>query len=244
MELPDYSNAKKNNNGEPDTFTYWIEAKLQDFGSIWGGSSFKFGIYSRSNEEDKIESGGRRYTKDYAWYGKYGSNVIDAFVTVRSHIVDVIEAVQRDDLEAIDAIDLGVAYKWKIAFHYQKDISHPSIINIFAPEALAYLCKVKGKIKISECHRKLLSNIGDQSVYNLSERLWAGYQASLVPEIVDSTDNRQSNLNTIYYGPPGTGKTYQVLQFLKRVDAIAESSVKERSYFLALGSRAERISLA
>lgn len=223
MQLPEYSKAKKNNQGEPDTFTYWIEAKLQDFGSIWGGSSFKFGIYSRSNEEDKDESGGRSYTKDYAWYGKYGSNANDAFTTVRSHIVDVIEAIQRDDLAAIDAIDLGAAYKWKIAFHYQQDINHPSIINIFAPEALVYLCKIKGRIKISECHRKLLADIGDESVYDFSERLWARYQASLVPEIIDNADNRHSNLNTIYFGPPGTGKTYQVLQFLKRVDALAES---------------------
>ena len=41
MSLSEYSKA-----GDQDTFTYWLEVKLAESGSIWGGSSFKFGVYS------------------------------------------------------------------------------------------------------------------------------------------------------------------------------------------------------
>lgn len=38
MTIDEYTNV-----GSNDTFTYWIESKLDTLGSIWGGSSFKFG---------------------------------------------------------------------------------------------------------------------------------------------------------------------------------------------------------
>jgi len=218
MSLDEYTKAKRRAEGEIDTFTYWLEAKLADYGSIWGGSSFKFGIYSRNDEEVKESKGGRMYTEDYAWYAKYGSTKEAAFEKVRSLVVAVIEGVQRDDLRAIDSADLGDVYKWKIAFHYQSDVGNPSVLNIYDPVALRSLARLPRSSRISECQTKLLSTIGDATVLDHAEVLWAAYQKSLVPEIVDSSDNRQENLNTIYYGPPGTGKTYQVLQFLKQID--------------------------
>jgi len=36
MTLEEYTNA-----GSKESFTYWIEAKLEKLGSIWGGSAFK-----------------------------------------------------------------------------------------------------------------------------------------------------------------------------------------------------------
>ncbi|MDA3956975.1 hypothetical protein [Oceanispirochaeta sp.] len=38
MTLPMYTSV-----GKKDTFTYWLESRLDKLGSIWGGSSFKFG---------------------------------------------------------------------------------------------------------------------------------------------------------------------------------------------------------
>ncbi len=35
--------------GERDDFTYWLENRLENMGSIWGGASFKFGIYRRND---------------------------------------------------------------------------------------------------------------------------------------------------------------------------------------------------
>lgn len=39
--------------GENHTFIAWIEERLDQLGSIWGGSAFKFGIYSRKDRTPK-----------------------------------------------------------------------------------------------------------------------------------------------------------------------------------------------
>ena len=114
MTLQEYSAA-----GEGNSFTAWIESRLDQMGSIWGGSSFKFGIYSRKDKTPKAGSRGASYTQDYAWYTKYGASPEEAFAKVRSLVVQVAEAAARGDYTAINADRLGEAYKWKIAFHYQ-----------------------------------------------------------------------------------------------------------------------------
>src|SRR4030042_2580121 len=67
--------------GRDHTFTAWIERRLDKMGSIWGGSSFKFGVYSRKDKTPKTKSagGGESYTEDYAWYSKYGFTPEEAF---------------------------------------------------------------------------------------------------------------------------------------------------------------------
>lgn len=40
MTLEQYTDLKKDN-----SFCYWLEAKTFELGSIWGGSSYKFGVY-------------------------------------------------------------------------------------------------------------------------------------------------------------------------------------------------------
>ena len=46
MTLDEYTQA-----GSKDSFTYWIESRLDELGSIWGGSAFKFGVFSRKDTE-------------------------------------------------------------------------------------------------------------------------------------------------------------------------------------------------
>ena len=67
MTLPEYTNS-----GRKDTFTYWLESKLDKLGSIWGGSAFKFGIYSRNDKGPRENGGGRMYSDNYGWMRKYG----------------------------------------------------------------------------------------------------------------------------------------------------------------------------
>lgn len=223
MTIEEYTQAKKNTGGNIDTFTYWLEAKLENYGSIWGGSAFKFGIYSRNDEESKKSKAGRMYAADYAWYSKYGKSADEAFRNVRSIVVSVIEAVQRGDLAAIDKIDLGDVYKWKIAFHYQRDIEKPLVLDIYDPAKLRSIAGLGKNEPLSACHKKLLLDIDQPSVTDYAEKLWNNYHKKMVPEIVDTVENRMENLNTIFYGPPGTGKTYNVLQFLKQLDETAEA---------------------
>lgn len=75
MTLREYSAA-----GDGNTFTAWIESRLNQIGSIWGGSSFKFGIYSRRDKTAKVSSRGASYTQDYAWYTKYGASPEETLV--------------------------------------------------------------------------------------------------------------------------------------------------------------------
>ncbi|MBZ7967655.1 hypothetical protein H2253_05815 [Campylobacter sp. RM9756] len=52
MTIEEYTSVLKDNPNRDD-FTFWIENKLGNIGSIWGGSSFKFGIYRRNDEGEK-----------------------------------------------------------------------------------------------------------------------------------------------------------------------------------------------
>ena len=73
MSLREYTNA-----GAKDTFTYWLEAKLGDYGSIWGGSAFKFGVFSRADTKPKESDSKRSYNDDYGWYTRDGGSPEEA----------------------------------------------------------------------------------------------------------------------------------------------------------------------
>ena len=82
MTLTQYTNLERQN-----SFCYWVESKTYDLGSIWGGSSYKFGIYEYRNKPNKNDS--RIVSNDkYAWYNKYDKQTADeAFAIVRSRCV-------------------------------------------------------------------------------------------------------------------------------------------------------------
>lgn len=217
MSLQDYSAA-----GQGRTFTAWIESRLDKMGSIWGGSSFKFGIYSRKDKTPKAGGGGASYTQEYAWYTKYGSTPEEAFAKVRSLVVSVAEAAARGDYSAINEVDLGEAYKWKIAYHYQ-DRANPGVVAVFKPKRLqAWL---RGRInpipeKTSERYRQILGLEKGKDLLTLSTEVWTETATVEEPKQPDGPpDEGESDvevdvlpdqpLNLILYGPPGTGKTYE-----------------------------------
>lgn len=132
MTLDEYSQA-----GSKDSFTYWIESRLDELGSIWGGSSFKFGVFSRKDSEHKSSDTKLSYSETYGWYSSLGTSVEAAFEQVRSFVTQVADWAAKGDLEAIDSFDhLGEAFKWKIAFHYQNRQA-PVIVAIFKRAPLA-----------------------------------------------------------------------------------------------------------
>lgn len=171
MTLEEYTSA-----GSKDSFTYWIESKLEALGSIWGGSAFKFGIYSRNNKENKDSTKGRIFSDNYGWNEKYGRTEHEVFNRVKMLIVAVIEAVQKKDLAKIDDIDLGSSYKWKIASLYQ-DQYDPKIVTIFNNDALEYISGLKIKAgNFSELYKQIIkekpSNLG---ILEYSEIVWQKY---------------------------------------------------------------------
>lgn len=131
MTLDEYSQA-----GSKDSFTYWIESGLDKLGSIWGGSSFKFGVFSRKDTEDKKSDAKLSYSDTYAWYSSLGATAEEAFEKVRGYVVQVATLAAQGDLDGIEAVPLGEAFKWKIAFHYQNRQA-PVVVDIFKRAPLA-----------------------------------------------------------------------------------------------------------
>ena len=186
MTLEDYTSILKDNQNRND-FTFWIESKLDNLGSIWGGSSFKFGVYKRNSNEDKGSNNSYSYNDDYGWYTKYGEDIQTAFKTVKENIIKVIEYSMQNDLKSIEEIDLGNAFKWKIAFHYQ-NVDDIKIVNIFATKVLEkiYLEKFKKKkLKIYEIHKNLLSDKKytiEELIQNISVPTWNKYTLEMNEE--------------------------------------------------------------
>ena len=108
MTLDEYTQA-----GSKDSFTYWIESRLDEMGSIWGGSSFKFGVFSRGNTDDKKSDTKLSYSDTHGWYSSLGATAEEAFQKVRGHVVQVADLAAQGDLDGIQAFDhLGEAIKW------------------------------------------------------------------------------------------------------------------------------------
>ena len=123
--------------GDKDSFCSWLENRTEPLGSIWGGSSFKFGIFEfdQTAENANKDSAGVSRDEKYKWATKYGTSADDAFEKIKSIIVSIAEASSAGDYVAIDTADLGHATKWKIAFLYQ-DHENPKLVAIYKREWL------------------------------------------------------------------------------------------------------------
>lgn len=184
--------------GSTDSFTYWLENKLDIFGSIWGGSAFKFGVFNRKNTDPKISGSRCSYNNDYGWYTKYGSTPEEVFINVKQMIIKIIEATQSKRYADIDTIDLGDAYKWKIAFHYQ-DFNAPDIVGAFKDKILdADLNSVglplSGKYALAK-QKYHFTNI--ESMLNASRQIWTrfneNHKKTIKDEITDFLENQPDN---------------------------------------------------
>ncbi|WP_028917740.1 AAA family ATPase [Pseudoxanthomonas sp. J35] len=132
MTLDEYTQA-----GSKESFTYWIESRMDEMGSIWGGSAFKFGVFSRKDTEVRESAESRSYSDTHGWYSALGATAEEAFEKVRGYVGQIAALAANGDLDGIEAFDhLGEAIKWKIAFHYQNR-QQPVIVDIFKRAPLA-----------------------------------------------------------------------------------------------------------
>jgi 5-methylcytosine-specific restriction enzyme B len=206
MALEEYTNLEKTS-----SFCYWLEAITTELGSIWGGSAYKFGIYKRQGA--KVDNRHAYQTdNEYAWVKKYGNTRDSAFEKVRSLIVAVAEYAMANNLQAVDKIDLGDAYKWKIAFLY----GDFNVIPIYKYEALensaVYLGYSGTEKSYSTLNEFIISQKGDKEFFEFYRELWNAYENP--NDGIDSESkyvNQNKHLNQILYGPPGTGKTYSTI---------------------------------
>lgn len=165
MALVDYSQA-----GNKDCFVYWLESKTEALGSIWGGSAFKFGVFSRKDQEAKPDARGVRYGPDYAWAVKYGDSSDAAFSKVRSIVSEIAVAARNGDLAAIENADLGDVTKWKIAFLYQNR-SNPTVLPIYKRESLQAIFDSNKKATCAEMHGDFMTKLGSADLLTYGDQL-------------------------------------------------------------------------
>jgi len=173
MSLQQYTQA-----GNDDCFVYWLEAKTESLGSIWGGSAFKFGIFSRKAKTERVSEGSRSYGDEYAWYSKYGDSPQAAFEQVRARIVEVATAARAGEFEKIRRIHVGRAFKWKIAFLYQ-DRQHPQLIPVYSADLLAAYLGERPSKSLLDLQRAALAKRGDANIFSFGEEVWTRGEAIL-----------------------------------------------------------------
>lgn len=161
--------------GNKDTFCYQLEAGTERLGSIWGGSSFKFGVY-RLKHAFKAGRAGYMTDGTYAWVGKYGSTAEEAFDTIRKVILEVMDAVSEgpDGASKIDAAEISHMLKWKVAFLYQ-DRSAPWVVPIYKTEAIAGYLGSDARKSHGEL-MKMLHGRGMDDVFALADRIWEQWE--------------------------------------------------------------------
>lgn len=177
MTLPAYNQA-----GSDDSFCRWLEKHLESLGSIWGGSSLKFGIYSRANsEKDPSGQNGVTANERYAWYTRYGQSEEQAFARVRDLIVSVAQAAREGRPDDIEAIDLWPIVKWKIAFLYQNR-QQPTVLPIYLRKYLVAAMEAPAPKLHSELYRALLALRGSELLLSFADRMYDKGQLALQHE--------------------------------------------------------------
>lgn len=173
MKLDEYTNLNREN-----SFCYWLESKTVELGSIWGGSSYKFGIYRYDKRPDNpsvVVS-----DEEYAWYKKYNaSNRDEAFELVLKAIVTIAESALSGNLEAIEEENtFGNVVKWKIAFLYANEM----LLPIYKRDMLEKVASKLGysdsaKAKIYELQHFLMSQKGGKDLFDFYDELLAIIEA-------------------------------------------------------------------
>lgn len=216
LKLEEYTNLNK------DSFCYWVENKLNDWGNIHGATSYKFGIF-RWGAKPELEKTSVLADDKYAWQNRFGQTADEAYRNVRDKIVQIAKYAKEDEYEKIDLIDISEMFKWKIAFLY----SNKKLINWFSKEALIKFAQyyghdVNNKTQTSELQKILLNEKGERSLEEFNKEL---------QPIWDKIQNGETNMlkakelslllkstnNLILHGAPGTGKTFLAKEIAKEM---------------------------
>lgn len=178
MTLDEYTQA-----GGKDTFTYWMESRLDKMGSIWGGQSLKFGIYSRKNTEEKLSTSKTTYTETHAWYTSLNAaSAEEAFLKVRAYVVQLAEMAERGDTDGIEKFKkFGAVYKWKIVFHYQNR-QNPIALCFFKKKVLALYLDESTQLSMAELqHKALHKRPSGMGILEYSKPIWEKWAFKKIP---------------------------------------------------------------
>lgn len=158
--------------------------------------------------------------KPYSWHKRLGNDAGLAFETLKQEILDIVDAVQRRDLNAIDQIQFSKGLKWMIAFLYQ-DFNDPCIIPIVSKvnsKRIGY-DHLYPKLPLPEFLPILLEDRGEKAFFPYVEKLFARVRKAYldnkqnkqqIEELMEEVMAQQP-LNRILFGAAGTGKTYNTI---------------------------------
>nr|WP_227509911.1 AAA family ATPase [Acinetobacter sp. NCu2D-2] len=210
LTIEDYHQAKNK-----DCFI----AQIDSFDPTQGEPTFAnyFDIWEPINlgKDEKYHN-----EKPYSWHKRLGDNLGLAFETLKQEVLDIVDAVQRRDLNAIDQIQFPKGLKWTIAFLYQ-DFNDPCIIPIVSKvntKRIGY-DHLYPKLPLPEFLPLLLADKGEQAFFPYVEKLFAmirkGYldnkqKKQQTQELLDDVMTQQP-LNRILFGAAGTGKTFHTI---------------------------------
>lgn len=168
LTLDEYTQA-----GSKDSFTYWVESRLDKLGSIWGGSAFKFGVFSRKDTDVKTSDAKLSYSDTHGWYSSLGASAEEAFTQVRGYVVQVATLANEGNLDGIENFDhLGEAYKWKIAFHYQNR-NIPTIVNVFKKAPLSIFVSDAARGSMATLQAAVLAKRpADLDILEFGQKIW------------------------------------------------------------------------
>jgi len=172
MTLEQYTNLDRH-----DSFTYWLEKRTGNSGSIWGGSAFKFGIYKRADTTKEQNYGNTSTDGDYAWFSKYGKTKEEAFATVKALVLRTAKASISGVFIEIDQVDLGESVRWKIAFQFNT----AQIIPIFTKGVLIRAAEKHGmknsrKQSIAALQNYLIAiKPSEDSTLAFANQLWSHF---------------------------------------------------------------------
>ena len=168
-----------NSLGSKDSFCYWLEKRTESLGSIWGGSSFKFGIFEFNPAANaKEESDVFRQDAKYKWLSKYGDSAAAAFEEIKKIIISVAQAAREEKFSEIDDADLGHATKWKIAFLYQpkNDVKLPCVYRL--DWLRAYASCHDSKIPSSQLYSMICEKKDPETdIFAFSDSIWQKVKA-------------------------------------------------------------------
>lgn len=92
------------------SFCYRLERELDSLGRILGATAYKFGVYYGKTKSDA--------SMKYRFVMHWGGDKTEAFEAVKLSIVTLLQAVAKDDMEAIRENKISPMFKGKLLFIY------------------------------------------------------------------------------------------------------------------------------
>lgn len=225
--------------GEPyQAFCNWIEWWTEKLGSVWGGSSYKFGVFRQDPNGEATRDSTHDGDGVYKWYKCYGSSAAEVFSYVKKTFSSIAEAVSRGDLDAIESVSFGHAIKWKIAFLYQS-IDSPILIPIYSKKMLSSASKLPMSAKTSDMYRKLMSEKPEEmDIFEYSDflgrRLW-GEGSEETPD--DMPEEVAVNMEVRDVGTLGKDDLKVFGEFLKNEKHLTYSEPFVRRFIAAVQAK-------